>query len=323
MGQGRFLITGATGFVGGWLVDELRSHRPDVALFGTSHSAPKGGGTDIPGVTLLPCDITKPESVRSVVETADPTHVIHLAGIASATGGDADTLRAVNADAATTLLEAVAALGGDRRVVLASSGYVYGATNHGKPAVETDPIHAIGAYAESKVAMEDACNLFLRREKAIGLSVVLARAFNHTGARQTDAFVVPAFAKQIAQIERGELPPVVKVGNLDALRDFLHVADVVQAYRLLCETDLPDPVTVVNVASGVGVSIRAMLDELIALSGANVSVQTDPARLRPSDLPECIGDNGKLKRLTGWTPEHSLTQTLQETLDYWRGQTDN
>lgn len=320
MERERILITGATGFVGGWLVDELRTHRPDAVLFGTTHSLNKGGGATVPGVTLLPCDITNAESVRSVVKTADPTHVVHLAGIASAAGGDTGTLRAVNADAATTLLQAVAALGGDRRVLLASSGYVYGATTPGKPAVETDPLRPVGAYAESKVAMEAAAQAFYAGEKSANVSVVLARAFNHTGARQTDAFVVPAFAKQIAQIETGELPPVVKVGNLDALRDFLHVADVVRAYRLLLGANLPDPVTVVNVASGVGVSIRSMLDELITLSGANVSVETDPARLRPSDLPECVGDFGKLNRLAGWTPTFSLTQTLRETLDYWRGQ---
>ncbi len=317
MAQERFLITGATGFVGGWLVDELRSHRPDAVLLGTTHSA---NGAAVSGITLLPCDITNPESVRAVVGKAGPTHVVHLAGIASAAGGNADTLRAVNADAATTLLEAVAALGGNRRVVLASSGYVYGATAPGKPAVETDPLHTVGAYAESKVAMEAAAQSFGTNAKNAHVSVVLARAFNHTGARQTEAFVVPAFARQIAQIERGKLDPVVKVGNLDALRDFLHVADVVRAYRLLCETNLPGPVTVVNVASGVGVSIRAMLDELIALSGVNVTVETDPARLRPSDLPECIGDFGKLNRLTDWVPTISLTQTLRETLDYWRGQ---
>ena len=317
--QERVLITGATGFVGGWLSEEFQKNRPDARLFGTSHSKT----ADVPeGVTLLPCDITDADSVRAVVRAANPNRVVHLAGIASAAGTNAAQLRTVNADAAITLLRAVREMGNDCQVLLASSGYVYGATAPGILAKETDPLHAVGAYAESKVAMESAAEQFQRTEAPVGVSLVLARAFNHTGARQTDAFVVPAFARQIARIEAGLEPPVVKVGNLDALRDFLHVGDVVRAYRqLVCDTVTGSPVTVVNVASGVGVTIRHILEELVALSAVRVAVETDPARLRPSDLPECVGSYERLQALTGWTPRIRLADTVREILDYFRART--
>ncbi len=314
----RILITGATGFVGGWLTGELRASRPEALLFGTTHRADHGAAQ---GITLLPCDITRADSVESAVRTARPNRVIHLAGVASAAGGDGVNLRAVNADAAVTLLRSVARLGSECRVLLASSGYVYGATAPGHPAREADPLHAIGAYAESKVAMEAAVAQFFREEAPTNISVVLARAFNHTGPRQTDAFVVPAFAKQIARIEKGHESPVVKVGNLDALRDFLHVRDVARAYRqLACELVLPDVVTPVNVASGVGVTIRAILDDLIAMASVVVNVETDSARLRPSDLSECVGNFSFLTSLGGWAPRSDLHTTLRETLDFWRAQ---
>lgn len=314
----RILITGATGFVGSWLTEELRREHPAAALFGTTLS---GAGRERDGITLLTCDITDAAQIESVVRAARPTRVFHLAGIASAGGDtDASALNAVNAAASVSLLRAVAQRGEPCRVLLASSGYVYGATTPGRPARESDPLHTVGAYAESKVAMETAAARFLADERPAGVSVVFARAFNHTGARQTDAFVVPAFARQIAEIEKGRAEPVVRVGNLNAGRDFLDVRDVVRAYRLLLEIAGSEPLRVVNVASGVRRTIRSLLDGLVGLSTIPVRIETDPARLRPSDLPECVGAPQKLRELTGWEAQVTIEETLRETLFWWREQ---
>lgn len=309
----RILITGATGFVGGWLASELATAYPDATLFGTSHgqSAP----SELPeGMRLLPCDLTDKAALADVIAEAMPDKVFHLAGYASGAGTDRDMIFAVNVTATVGLLELLREAGRPCRVHLASSGYVYGATVPGQPARETDVPSPSGVYAESKAAMEEAA----RPLAADTLSLVVTRSFNHTGPRQSAEFVVPAFARQIARIERGLEPPTVRVGNLEAYRDFLSVHDVVRAYRLLlCETE-PEPWRIVNVGSGVGVTIRSLLDTLIGFSTTALTVESDPARMRPSDLPECIGDPAALTALTGWQPEVSLRETLFETLDYWR-----
>ena len=150
------------------------------------------------------------------------------------------------------------------------------------------------------------------------LSLTVTRAFNHTGPRQTTDFVVPAFARQIARIEADLEPPVVRVGNLEAGRDFLAVRDVVRAYRLLvCETN-PSSWRIVNVSSGRAVSIRSLLDKLTARASVPVQIENDPARMRPSDLPESAGDSSLLRSLTGWEPAIGLDEMLTDTLDYWR-----
>jgi GDP-D-mannose dehydratase len=162
--------------------------------------------------------------------------------------------------------------------------------------------------------MEDAA----REIASEKLRIVVSRSFNHTGPLQTTQFVVPAFAQQLAQIEHGDLPPVVKVGNLDALRDFLPVADVVDAYCKMLMLDAP--YTVLNVSSGVGVSVRDLLDGLIDIARVPVTVELDPTRLRASDVPCSVGNPAKAKQLLGWEPRGDMATMLSTTLAYWRCQ---
>jgi GDP-4-dehydro-6-deoxy-D-mannose reductase len=309
----RILITGATGFVGGWLASELANAYPQALLFGTSHG-PSALAPLPDEMQLLPCDLSDKAALGEVIAESAPDRVFHLAGFASGAGTDREKIFRINVDATVGLLELLRDAGRPCQVQLASSGYVYGATEPGRPALETDIPTPSGAYAESKAVMEEAVRSFASDT----LSLTITRSFNHTGPRQSPEFVVPAFARQIARIEKGLEPPTVRVGNLEASRDFLSVRDVVRAYRLLlCET-APEPWRVVNVASGEGVSIRSLLDTLVAHSTETLSVETDPARMRPSDLPECIGDSTALSTLTGWKPEVSMDTTLAETLEWWR-----
>jgi GDP-4-dehydro-6-deoxy-D-mannose reductase len=172
-------------------------------------------------------------------------------------------------------------------------------------------------YALSKLAQEA---LALRAVTEDGLAVIVARAFNHTGPRQGDGFVAPAFARQIARIERGVVEPVLRVGNLDARRDLTDVRDVVRAYALLAQRGVPG--TVYNVASGVARPVQWVLDELVARARVPVRVEPDPARLRPSDLPVLVGDASRLRTATGWVPEVDPARMLDDLLDYWRAQPD-
>jgi len=313
----RVLITGATGFVGGFLAAEIARHEPEAEIWGVGHGHPPVDPKTLPaGMRVLDGDLSGGDFVREAIAQSQPDRVYHLAGFASGAGTDRERIFRVNVDATETLLRVLAEAGRPCDVLLASSGYVYGATQPGRPARETDVATPMGAYAESKAAMERMAETLAAADDLV--KVTATRAFNHTGPHQTTGFAVPAFASQIARIEAGLEEPVVRVGNLDALRDFLDVRDVVRAYRLLLTGAHDSAYRVVNVASGVGVVMRDLLDRLIAMARVPVTVETDPARLRPSDIPESVGDPGLLTEWTGWGPEISLDTTLAFTLDWWR-----
>ena len=311
----QILITGVTGFVGAYLASELASRYPQARLFGTTF-----GKTTLaslpPSLTLLEADLRQSSQLSQVVAAAEPTHVFHLAGFASAAGTDAALIRAANVEATVALVEALHQQGQPCRLHLASTGYVYGTTQPGEPAQESTPLRPEGLYAQSKAEMERVVEPL----SSDLVSITLTRAFNHTGPRQTPVFVVPGFARQLSRIERGVTEPVVRVGNLEAKRDFLDVRDVVRAYCSLLLEQEPKPWRVVNVASGEAVAIQSILDQLLALTRVPVTVEVDPERLRPADMPECVGDPTLLCGSTGWRKSIPLADTLRETLDWWRSQ---
>jgi len=201
------------------------------------------------------------------------------------------------------------------RVVVTGSAHVYAPSE--MPLREDDPVAPASPYALSKLAQEA---LALRAVVEDDLEVVVARAFNHTGPRQSDGFVAPAFAHQIARIERGACAPTLRVGNLDARRDLTDVRDVVRAYALLAEVGVSGGIY--NVASGVARPVRWLLDELVARARVAVRVEPDPARMRPSDLPVLAGDPSRLRQATGWQPEIPPARMLDDLLAYWRSQPD-
>lgn len=310
----KVLVTGASGFVGRHLLPALERSYPHATLIGTSGPSDPPR-TSVDGYTAIPLDLASQASIQDVVNAVQPTHVVHLAGFASGAGTDAAGIANINANGTQILLDALSRLSHPATAVLASSGYVYGTTPGAPGADEAFPCNPSGAYALSKLSMEVAAKDFASEQ----LRIVVSRSFNHTGPLQTTQFVVPAFAQQLAQIEHGDLPPVVKVGNLDALRDFLPVADVVDAYCKMLMLDAP--YTVLNVASGIGVSVRELLDGLIEIARVPVTVELDPKRLRASDVPCSIGNPAKAKLLLGWEPVADTAAMLAETLAYWRRQT--
>jgi GDP-4-dehydro-6-deoxy-D-mannose reductase len=183
------------------------------------------------------------------------------------------------------------------------------------PVDEAHPLQPLDPYGISKAAADQYCAFMYA---AAGLDVVRLRPFNHSGPGQPPEYALPAFARQIVQAERGETEPVVRVGNLDARRDFLHVGDVVRAYE--CAALQGRAGEVYNVCSGSAFALHEALDRLIALAKCEVRVETDPERLRPTDVPEIRGSHERLTADTGWRPEISFDALLEDLLRWWRQQ---
>ena len=303
----RVLISGANGFVGRYLIRHLLEAMPDVQITGLTFQDSLTPWDE--RLRLISCDMTAPsgEEIRRLVAAEQPDHVYHLAGAASGAATDREAVFAVNVLGTQRLMAALAEEAPLARCLFASTGYVYGPCDPHRPAREEDAVAPVGIYAESKRDAE----LWVR-----GAGAIVARAFNHTGPGQTEAFAVPAFAKQIAQIEKGSQPPQIQVGNLEAQRDFLDVRDVVKAYHALMVQGIAGETY--NVCRGEARSLKSALDDLLALSSRSIEIVADPERMRPADIPVSLGDPAKLTERTGWRPQISFSQTLQETLDWWR-----
>jgi GDP-4-dehydro-6-deoxy-D-mannose reductase len=305
------LVTGASGFAGSHLVEHLASAHDLVAW--TRSEAPK----EIAGLGRWQVvDLLDRERVRAAIADLRPTHIYHCAGVPHVAESWRDTSQplAGNVLATQHLLDALHRARVPSRVLVPGSATVYAPSS--EPISETDAIAPASPYAISKLAQEQ---LALRAMQEDGLDVVVTRSFNHTGPRQTAEFVAPSMARQIALIERGQLEPVIKVGNLDARRDLTDVRDVVRAYVALMTSGTAG--VVYNVASGVGHSIRSVLEALIARSRVSVRIEIDPARMRPSDVPAIVGNYSRLENTTGWKPEVSFDSMLDDLLAYWRGHT--
>jgi GDP-4-dehydro-6-deoxy-D-mannose reductase len=310
----RALITGVGGFAG--------SHLSDYLLSQTDWQV---AGCVLPGwdcsrldrrVTCIELDLRDRTAVRAMLEQVAPEVIFHLAGQAFppiSWDDPWDTLEN-NIRAEVNVLDGLVKLGAGSHVMVVGSGDEYGLVRpEDLPLREDDPLRPNSPYAVSKVAQD---MLGLSYFLSHGLPVVRVRSFNHIGPRQSESFVVPAFAKQIAAIEAGLQEPVVCVGNLSARRDFTDVRDVVRAYYLVVTQGQPGEVY--NIGSGRACAIQAILDILLSYSRVAIRVESDPARMRPSDTLEIQCDTSKLYAATGWQPTIPLEQSLRDVLDEWR-----
>ncbi|MBZ9819623.1 NAD-dependent epimerase/dehydratase family protein [Mesorhizobium sp. CA4] len=308
----RVLITGANGFVGPYVLDALRricGH--EIAVAATS----KDGGPHPAFGQVEELDVTDATAVQDAVARHRPTHVVHLAAVAALGAAQADPRNTwrIHVDGALNLANAILDKAPDCWLIHIGSGLVYGeSAKTGRPLDENTLLAPIDDYAVTKAAADLALGALSRQ----GLKCVRMRPFNHTGPGQTEAFAVPAFAMQIARIEAGLAQPVIRVGNLDARRDFLDVRDIANAYAraVLTSRDLA-PNTIFNIASGVSWRMGDILDLLLAQSSARIVTEQDPLRLRPSDLPCIVGDATRARTLLGWAPEHSFEDTLAAVLE--------
>jgi GDP-4-dehydro-6-deoxy-D-mannose reductase len=301
------LITGATGFAGGHLLDRYVSRGERVHAWG--HRGSDRRGIDGARVEWDAVDLLDRESVRDALRRVRPSLIYHCAGAAhvlTAWQTPAHALR-VNVLGTHNLLEAARDVGLTCRVLVTGSALIY--APQADALTEDSPIGGATPYGVSKLAQE-----MVAAES--GLPTLLVRPFNHAGPRQLPSFATSAFAQQIAEIESGRRDAVLHVGNLDARRDITDVRDMVRAYEALAEHGRPG--VPYNVCSGSAHSMRALLDILLSLSTVRVRIDVDPSRLRPSDNPVILGSHARLTADTGWTPQIPIEQTLADLLDDWR-----
>jgi GDP-4-dehydro-6-deoxy-D-mannose reductase len=313
----RVLVTGVTGFAGSHLVDYMLE-RGDAEIFGIQRWRSRTENIEhfASRITLLECDLRDASSVRETLERVRPEWIFHLAAqsfVPTSWSAPTESLT-TNVIGQVNLFEAVRRLGLECRIQIACSSEEYGLVLPDElPIKETNPLRPLSPYAVSKVTQDLLAYQYWMSWK---LDCVRTRGFNHEGPRRGSVFVASDFAKQIADVEKGNRPPVIYVGNLEARRDFTDVRDMVRAYWLALEKC--EAGEVYNICSGKAWSIRETLDLLLGMSKAKIEVRQDQARLRPSDVPVLLGDNSKFVKATGWAPTIPFEQTLRDMLDFWR-----
>jgi GDP-4-dehydro-6-deoxy-D-mannose reductase len=313
----RVLVTGISGFVGGHLAEHLVDSGDLVVGLSVRGRWPEELAHLARQVRIEACDLTAVDEVElaALIGRKQPEVIYHLAAQANpqASVSDPRGTWALNLGGALNVLEAVKISGLKPRIVLVGSGVCYGnpAPEH-LPVVETCPLRPNNPYAASKGAVD---LLGIQHFLAYGTDVVMVRPFNHAGPRQAATYVLGALARQVAEVEVGRRPRV-EVGNLDVVRDFTDVRDVVRGYRLLAARGAGGEVY--NLGSGRGTRIADALAVLTAQARAPIEVVVDPARVRPVDQPLLVADPAKLRAATGWEPRFTISQTLADMLQSWR-----
>ncbi len=310
----RALITGITGFAGGHLAQILLDRGDEV--FGVALD--EGAGLGHLSQELIPilADLCDPAVVTQLLHDGQPEAIYHLAGQAFVPKAWADPWGTMenNIRPQLNILQAMVEQKSKARLLVVASNQIYGHVRDDQlPVNEETPLRPDNPYGVSKVVQDI---LGLQYHLSHGLDVLRVRAFNHIGPRQSPVFVAASFAKQIAEIEAGLIEPMIRVGNLEAKRDFTDVTDVMRAYALL--VDYGDPGEAYNVGTGRAYSIQYLLDVLLSHSTVEIKIEPDPTRMRPSDVPIIYADNSKLRAKTNWKPLVKFEDSLPCVLDYWR-----
>jgi len=311
----KVLITGMSGFVGSHLAECLLGK--DYELHGTVF----GSGNEIMGAKAYPVDLTKFEAINELISKLRPDLVFHLAALSSpsASFNDGNQTLTNNITAQANLLNALVKNQVKARVLIVGTAEEYGKIEEQNlPTDEACPLRPMSPYAVSKIAQDF---MGLQYWLSYGLECVRVRPFNHVGERQAPAFVLPAFAQQVAMIEAGKQAPVISVGNLSATRDFTDVKDMVKAYELALIHGIAGEVY--NLGSENEVAISDLLQIMLDKSKVKIQVEQDQNRMQKSDVPRMKANSQKFYQLTGWKPMIKLPETIDRVLDYWRQQVIN
>jgi GDP-4-dehydro-6-deoxy-D-mannose reductase len=313
----RVLVTGIGGFAGVHVAAALLAGGHEVhGVLRSARGRDALAAVGVPPATLHPGDVRDAASMTRLVGEVAPAGIVHLAGVSEIAAAEADPAAAyaTNVGGTLALLAAVRAAAPRARLVAVSSGHVYGAVLPDElPVTEDTPLRPLTVYGASKAAAELAAGQWGR---TYGIDVVCVRPFNHAGPGQTPAFVCSALARQIALIEAGKQPPVVRAGNLDPVRDLSDVRDIAAGYVALLERGHGG--TTYNLSAGTGVSIAEVIAILRTHARVPVRVASDPALRRAGDVPRLVASHARATRDTGWEPRRPLEDTLGATLEDWR-----
>ena len=305
----KVLIFGCGGFVGKYLTDEFTSNCYEVT--GSDIRVPEWADDQ-----FISCDLLNAADVKAVITKVMPDIIVNLAAISSVgqSWKNPQLTISVNVNGSLNILQAVGSCYGKDnmpKVMFIGSSEEYAPAS--APVNETSPLDSNSPYGISKMTQESFAALY---GKEFGIDVYLVRAFNHTGVGQADTFVLPSWCKQAAEIDKSGKPGVMNVGNLKVRRDFSDVRDIVRAYRLIVEKGQPGKAY--NVGSGVAHSLEDMLKTITSLSSQEITINVDPARIRPTDTPVICCDNSLIRSELGWTPEHDIFDTLKEMYENYR-----
>ena len=305
----RIFITGITGFAGGHLADYLAAKK-GMEVYGLAHreSSPKR--------RIYACDVRDSSQVASIVRKVKPDRIFHLAAQSSVSFSWEHPKETFEQNLIGTInvLEAARKTGRSIQIQIAGSAHEYGVPpRNGIRIDESMAMSPLSPYAVSKAAQDLlACQYYAH----YGMKIVRTRAFNHIGPRQTSDFVTSSFARQVALIEAGRQKPEIFVGNLDTIRDYTDVRDVVRAYWLSLEKGKAGEVY--NIASGKGRTARQILDYYLKVTPVKIKVKQKASRMRPSDPSRLVGDASKFKLKTGWEPRIPFEKSLKDILQFWR-----
>ena len=321
----RVLITGITGFVGSHLADYILADHPQVEVVGLKRwRSPQDNIRQLEDkVKFYDCDLRDLSSLTTVLGQVKPDVIFHLAAQSFVTASyiiPVDTVQ-TNMVGTLNLLEAVRICQLEPVIHICSSSEVYGqVTEQDIPIKEDCPLRPVSPYGVSKAGADLLAHMY---HKAHGLKTIRTRAFTHSGPRRGEVFVDSFYCLQVARIEQGLQAQTVRVGNLDSLRTFCDVRDMVRAYWLVAQHGQPGEVY--NIGGSTTMTIRQMLDMLLEMSTfkENIDVKVDPTLLRPADVTLQVPCNTKFKDATGWEPIIPYAETLTDMLEYWRKQARN
>jgi len=313
----KILITGAGGFVGTYLIRQLQK-KTDNEIYGAVYKSTSDISSLLPQNHILEGDLTDFAVAESHLQTVQPDIIYHLAALSVVGNSFANAIKVINTNTnlSFNLFEAARLIVPKARIINICSANVYGAVlDSSRPLTESTPFRPLNPYSVSKINQE---MLGLEYHLTYGSDVIALRPFNHTGIGQTTDFLIPRLAQQFAAIEKGQLAPTIEIGNLDSIRDFSDVRDMVSAYVLAAESCLAGEAY--NIGSGKGYKVSQVIDIFQSLSQAKVEIKVKKDLVRSADVPALIADFTKFKEATGYFPVISLERTISDILDFYRQQ---